>query len=271
MKRLWAVVIAGVLSVPALAQVRGVPASVTSITPTRSVSGIPASVTSLGPMGPTTNARFSFEAGHGRDYGRNFGNHNFNSMCSTPGALIPSAMGCTSTFFTNQMYGLPYNSGTVNLHSHGHRGYGGYYYPVYVPYAVPVVVEPVEPDQTEAQAEAASEEPPAYTVFENRPTSAVPPPTNPPIDQSRVYRPEAATPEPAAAAAPSPQRPPVVLVYKDGHQRELQNYAIVGQYVYDISGFTSQKIPLTDLNLDATVKANDDRGIDFTLPAGPAQ
>lgn len=271
MKRLWAVVLAGVVSIPALAQVRGVPASTTSITPTRSVSGIPASVTSLGPMGPTTNTRFSFERSHQRDFGRNYGNANYNSMCSTPGALIPSAMGCTSTTFTNQMYGLPRNSGPVNLHTRGHRSQSGYYYPVYVPYAVPVAVEPAASDM-EAQPEESSSEPPAYTVFENRPTSAVPPPAPVPIDQSRVYHPGTVAAQPAAESDTSTaQRPPVVLIYKDGHQRELENFAIVGQYVYDISGFTSQKIALADLNLTATVKANEDRGIEFTLPVGTAR
>lgn len=267
MKRLWTVVLAAGLSIPALAQVRGIPASVTSITPSRSTSGILPSVTSLGPMGPTTNTRFSFD--RGRDFGRNHGNSNFNSMCSTPGALIPAAMGCTSTTFTNSLYGLAHNSRPVNLRPHGHRGPSGGYYPVYVPYAVPVAVEPVAPE-TEAQPEESSEEPPAYTVFENRPTSAVPPPPPAPIDESRVYHPGAASAEPVASDTSTPQRPPIVLVYKDGHQRELQNYAIVGQYVYDISGYTSQKIALADLNLGATVKANDDRGIEFALPSGTA-
>jgi hypothetical protein len=61
--------------------------------------------------------------------------------------------------------------------------------------------------------------------------------------------------------------PAIVLIYKDGHQRELQNYAIMGNYVYDIGTFVAQKIALADLNLKATLKANDERGVDFSLPA----
>ena len=60
---------------------------------------------------------------------------------------------------------------------------------------------------------------------------------------------------------------PVVLVYKDGHQQEVKNYAIVGQTLYDLGTFVAHKIPLASLNLEATVKANEDRGVEFTLPS----
>jgi hypothetical protein len=155
----------------------------------------------------------------------------------------------------------------VDLRPRGHHGEGGYYYPVYVPYTVPVIVEPVAPE-TEAVA-ADSEEPPAMTVFENRPTTLVRPPTQAPIDDSRVYHPgtTSAAPSDAAAPAESSQRPPIVLVYKDGHERDLQNYAIVGNFVYEISGYTSQKIAIADLNIPATVKANEERGVEFSLPS----
>lgn len=269
MKRLWTVAVVGVLSVSASAQTRGIPASVTSITPTRSVSGIPASVTSMGQMGPT---RFGTVSNHGYQHDRNFGG-GYNSMCSTPGALIPSAMGCTGTYFTNSMYGLPANAGHTNLRGRGrgHRGNGGYY-PVYVPYTIPVVVEPEEPQPSmeavtsDSTEPGDAEEPPAYTVFERRPTSA----ENlsaAPIDESRVYHPHMTQP---AETEPS-KEPPIVIVYKDGHQRDVQNYAIVGQYLYDISGFTSQKIALADLDLKATSKANEERGSEFYLPSNLAQ
>jgi hypothetical protein len=58
-----------------------------------------------------------------------------------------------------------------------------------------------------------------------------------------------------------------VLVFKDGHQVEVANYAIVGNTLYDLSGGHRQKISLADLDLNATAKQNDDRGIDFQLPA----
>jgi hypothetical protein len=57
-----------------------------------------------------------------------------------------------------------------------------------------------------------------------------------------------------------------VLVFKDGHQQEILNYAIVGGTLYDLSDGQSRKIALAQLDLPATVKQNDGRGIDFELP-----
>ena len=75
----------------------------------------------------------------------------------------------------------------------------------------------------------------------------------------------------AAAGDPSPadarQQIPVVLIYRDGHEQEVSNYAIIGQTLYDLGTFVAHKIPLADLNLKATIKANDDRGVEFTVPA----
>lgn len=65
---------------------------------------------------------------------------------------------------------------------------------------------------------------------------------------------------------------PTVLVFRDGHQQEVSNYAIMGQTVYVLDEHT-QKIPLANLDVPATVKANDDRGVEFKVPAAqrPAQ
>jgi hypothetical protein len=65
---------------------------------------------------------------------------------------------------------------------------------------------------------------------------------------------------------------PTVLVFRDGHQQEVTNYAIMGQTVYVLDD-RIQKIPLTNLDVSATVKANDDRGLEFKIPAQqhPAQ
>jgi hypothetical protein len=76
------------------------------------------------------------------------------------------------------------------------------------------------------------------------------------------------TPRPAQAApasAPEEQEP-TVLVFRDGRQLEVHNYAIVGQTLWDLSSKGTQKIPLAELDLDATRKLNDERGTDFVLP-----
>jgi hypothetical protein len=78
-----------------------------------------------------------------------------------------------------------------------------------------------------------------------------------------------------ASVSPSPDPPPqpvadeprTVLVFEDGHQQEISNYAIIGGTLYDLSDGRSRKIALAQLDLQATVKQNDGRGIDFELPA----
>jgi hypothetical protein len=85
--------------------------------------------------------------------------------------------------------------------------------------------------------------------------------------RERTLEPEPA-PQPVAAAAPEPvvPQPSTLLVFKDGHQSEIQNYAIVGGTLFDLTDNRSHKILLADLDLAATRKANDARGVDFELP-----
>jgi hypothetical protein len=60
--------------------------------------------------------------------------------------------------------------------------------------------------------------------------------------------------------------PATILVFRDKRQREIQNYAIVGPMLWHFSGARTEKIPLATLDIPATIRANDDRGIDFRLP-----
>ena len=59
---------------------------------------------------------------------------------------------------------------------------------------------------------------------------------------------------------------PTELIFRDKHTEEVQNYAIVGQTLWILSAQRARKIPLTELDIPATKKANDDRGVDFQLP-----
>jgi len=71
----------------------------------------------------------------------------------------------------------------------------------------------------------------------------------------------------ATAAIPS-----TVLVFRDQRKQEVQNYAIVGQTLWIFSPERTQKVPLADVDIDATQKANDARGVDFRVPsAEPGQ
>jgi hypothetical protein len=72
-----------------------------------------------------------------------------------------------------------------------------------------------------------------------------------------------------SVAQPTPttvaDQPQTVLVFKDGHQLEVQNYAVIGDQLYDLTPGHRRKIALAELDLIATAKQNDDRGIDFEL------
>ena len=57
-------------------------------------------------------------------------------------------------------------------------------------------------------------------------------------------------------------------MFKDGHQLEVENYAIVGPTLYDLTDGHRRRIGLSELDLVATAKQNDDRGIDFRVPSG---
>jgi hypothetical protein len=72
----------------------------------------------------------------------------------------------------------------------------------------------------------------------------------------------------AADSTPDPDPPePTLLVFKDGHQLEILNYAIVNQTLLDLTPGHARKVPLTDLDLEATRTQNENRGITFQVPA----
>ncbi len=75
--------------------------------------------------------------------------------------------------------------------------------------------------------------------------------------------------EQSSERSPQPvaDQPSTLLIFKDGHQQEISNYAIVGPTLYDLSDGRSKKVQLADLDLSATVKENDQRGVEFQLPA----
>ena len=107
------------------------------------------------------------------------------------------------------------------------------------------------------------------TIFDRRGPGTAPTPAPYPSRVRSDHPQPDTTPDPAAQpdATPSSDQPQTVLVFKDGHQLEVANYAIVGSTLFDLTGGHRQKIALADLDLNATAKQNDDRGIDFQLPA----
>jgi hypothetical protein len=189
--------------------------------------GPPASVTSLGPNG-------------------------FSTPC----------FGCAPSRFTSGFsFSDGRDRGPMNLRPNRHHSnYAGAYYPIYVPYAYPVAVA-AEPEP-EAEAEP---DPPAPTIFEHRATTARVPSAV--VDSSRYANQSTVAAEEDQSPADAREQIPVVLVYLDGHEQEVTNYAIVGPTLYDLGTFVAHKIPLAKLNLKATIKANDDRGVEFSVPS----
>ena len=178
-----------------------------------------------------------------------------------PGHQVPNT-GSRVTFSTS-------NPGQGDGHQHHHHGaHGGV--PLLYGFPVPYAVDLGAPqDESDDNADAADDRDPNYqggpTIFDRRGSGAdsyVPPERSVPAHRSADYA-------QADPPAPEPAREPTLLVFKDGHQLEVGNYAIVGVTLFDLTPGHSRKVPLADLDLDATQKQNDDRGVTFQVPQLP--
>jgi len=68
-----------------------------------------------------------------------------------------------------------------------------------------------------------------------------------------------------ASAPVEDKSTPTIFIFKDGHQLETNNYAIMGGTLFDFSGKVLKKIQMDEIDSAATVKANDDRGVAMKL------
>jgi hypothetical protein len=137
-----------------------------------------------------------------------------------------------------------------------------YYYPFV--YAVPVPYA-VNIDDSGAPADNDPDYQGGPTVFDRRgsgPDSYIP--SDPAPSNTDETQQDFASA--ASNSDPEPPADPTILVFKDGHQLEVANYAIVSQTLYDLTPGHPRKIALADLDLAATQKQNDDHGIPFDLP-----
>lgn len=67
---------------------------------------------------------------------------------------------------------------------------------------------------------------------------------------------------------------PAVLIYRDGHRDEIAHYAIADGMIYADdnywqSGTWTKHIAVSSLDVAATLQANRQRGVTFTLPSAP--
>jgi hypothetical protein len=154
---------------------------------------------------------------------------------------------CCSDFFFPAKQSL--TAGHNRHHHHGDRGdfAVGIMEPVYVPDVVPYAPDGDDDDNDSAGVDADTSQSPAAFSHRKRPPHRV------------------------ASSDSNPQasvvvQPSTTLVFKDGRQSNVINYAIVGDTLFDFADGRSRKILLADLDLPATQKANDDRGVDFQIP-----
>jgi hypothetical protein len=80
----------------------------------------------------------------------------------------------------------------------------------------------------------------------------------------------------SAKANSQPAKPmsPAVLIYRDGRTEEISSYSIIGSSIYTKSDYYSsgswtRTIQIADLDVPATLKQNEQRGVKFDLPSGP--
>ncbi|HYG98351.1 MAG TPA: hypothetical protein VD837_04415 [Terriglobales bacterium] len=220
------------------AAAQGPPASVNSLAPGRGFAP-PASVTSLGPTG-------------------------FNKLPVLLGDPFPKG----------------FHLGGKRRHPGG--GFGTVF-PIYVPYYVPVapvyaLPEQMEFDPTAAERRAVGSYPAEPTTYQDPRYEQSYPDRSDPAAASKPPATEAAPPSQTAAVkeplAPEQEKPSssfesqpeTVLVFKDGHRLEITNYAIHGATLFNLSGQGPRRINIAELDVPATTKENDERGVVFRLP-----
>jgi hypothetical protein len=215
------------------AQVHGIPPSVTSLRPgERNSVAPPPSVTSLGPLGfdgfrPQFPARFHFR--HDPRFS---------------GSIFPVGQ----SFFPIVV-------------------------PVYTPYPVYPLVYPMmypgpaggDASYGDADSTAGLATADAYATRARREAlteSDAEGAPDPPRRASAASAPATPAPPPPDV----PEQPVTVLVFQDGHQLQIRNYAIAGSQLYNYSDNGPRKISLADLDLGATRQVNEDRGVEFRIP-----
>jgi hypothetical protein len=89
------------------------------------------------------------------------------------------------------------------------------------------------------------------------------------LDRIRQEKNSAPKADSTAAASDEDLQPATILVFKDKRGAEMvHNYAIVGSNLF-VMGRNHRKIPLADLDLAATARANEEAGLEFKMPGTP--
>jgi hypothetical protein len=75
---------------------------------------------------------------------------------------------------------------------------------------------------------------------------------------------------------PASELPAAVLVFRDGHREQIAKYLIMGPTIYTSaeywsSGTWTRKVEIVELDVPATMKLNQERGTNFSLPSRPSE
>jgi hypothetical protein len=110
---------------------------------------------------------------------------------------------------------------------------------------------PQQPDYGEQPPADYASEPPAPQVADNAPPAFRP-----------AYQGQSET-------APVSAQPATTLIFKDGRPPvQVHNYALTANTLYALDGDSHKEIPLSLVNVQATIEANRAAGVDFALPTG---
>ena len=129
-------------------------------------------------------------------------------------------------------------------------------------------IPPADPPETKSEPLMIELQGDHYVRFGGRQESAERG-TNTAPDYAEVQRSSTQVPQQRAHADL-----PTVLIFRDGHREQVPEYAIIGSTLYAggdywQSGNWTKNIQLSTLNIPATMKANHDNGVNFTLPSAP--
>ena len=71
------------------------------------------------------------------------------------------------------------------------------------------------------------------------------------------------------SAPPAKPRPPSVFLLKNGEKLEARRYTITGGSLHITADGKPRVVPLTELDLKATLAANHERGVNLKIPTNP--
>lgn len=160
-------------------------------------------------------------------------------------------------------------------------GYDLGFYPGYVNTGVPYGTPYGYDDQSGTQGQTPDQgQGQAYASPENGPAGA-PPYGGSPYDGSQYGQAPGRAPYGAPAyAPPAPENtgpvtnglehPEITLIFNNGRPpQKIQSYALTKNTLFALEGSHQRQIPLTELDVPATVEKNRENGVEFSVPGTP--